>query len=53
MNAVQKRKVEEIEDTLGEIDRQIPPENIPAEDRPVLARIRDLLKKLKEKKGIF
>ena len=53
MNAVQKRKVDEIEEALGEIDRRVPPENIPAEDRPVLARIRDLLKKLKEKKGIF
>ena len=48
MNAVKMRKFDEIEDALDEIDRQIPPENIPTEDRPVLARARALSKRLKE-----
>ncbi len=46
---MKKRDPDVIEDNLDEIDARIKPNQIPPEDRPALARAREILKRLRSK----
>ncbi len=50
MAGLQKKDLPSIEQAVNSIDSEIPPETIPEEDHPLIAKARDLIAKLKQPK---